>query len=164
MVNSKLNGTLRQLDNGHFALTFSRMLHIPISDAWTAIADKEERDRWFHGMSFVNKVDGIIRLDFGDEGMATGSIISKNKPSELVHTLLWEDMPTSEVSWSFMPEDDSNTMVVLTHQNLTSGSIVDWAVGWHIILDDLTAYAEHKKAPLPDFEELGAYYSKQLAL
>ncbi|MDR0660562.1 MAG: hypothetical protein LBG19_07145 [Prevotellaceae bacterium] len=47
---------------------------------------------------------------------------------------------------------------------MTSGYLVDWAIGWHIILDDLVAYVEHKKAPLPDFEELGKYYTKQPAL
>lgn len=164
MIDNKLNGVVRQQDNGHFALTFSRTLHVPINDAWNSIADEKERDSWFQGLSFVNKEDGVIRLDFGDEGMATGRIVSINKPSELVHTIVWEDMPTSEVSWSFVRIDDENTMIALTHQNITSGSLVDWAVGWHIILDDLVAYVEHKKAPLPDFEELGSYYAKQLVL
>ncbi len=103
-------------------------------------------------------------MDFEDEGLVTGRIVSINKPTELAHTIVWEDMPTSEVSWSFARMDDENTLVVLTHQNLTLGSLVDWAVGWHIILDDMVAYIEHKKAPLPNFEELDSYYSKQLAL
>lgn len=164
MVDSKLNGTVRQLDNGHFVLTFNRMLHIPINGAWNTLVSRKERDSWFQGVSFVDKVEGIIRFDFGDEGLVTGRIVSVNKPSELVYTLVWKDMPVSEVSWSFTRIDDSNTMLVLAHQNLTSGSLVDWAVGWHIILDDLVAYVEHKKMPFPDFEELGEYYTKQLVL
>lgn len=164
MIDSTLNGIVRQQDNGHFLLAFSRTLHTSINNVWNAIADKTERNSWFQGVSFVNKENGIIRLDFGDEGLATGRIVSINKPSEIVHTLVWEDMPTSEVSWSFVGIDDENTTVVLKHENLTSGSLIDWAIGWHIILDDLHAYVEHKKTPLPDFEALGSYYSKQLVV
>ncbi|MDR0660561.1 MAG: hypothetical protein LBG19_07140 [Prevotellaceae bacterium] len=98
MIDGKLNGTVRQLDNDHFVLTFSRKLHIAIEEAWDAIAKENERREWFQGVSFVDRADGIIRLAFGDEGMATGNILSINKPTELAHTLVWEDMPTSEVS------------------------------------------------------------------
>lgn len=164
MIDSKLNGVVRQLDNGHFSLTFSRTLRTSIYSVWNALACEKEREGWFQGLCFVNKKDGSIRLDFGDEGKATGKIISINRPSELVHTLVWEYIPTSEVGWSFARIDNENTMVVVTHQNLTSGLLVDWAVGWHVVLDDLVAYAEHKRTPLPDFEMLGSYYSKQLVV
>lgn len=128
------------------------------------MVDRKKRSSWFPDVNLSTVTDSSIRIDFGDEGLAIGKVLSVNRPSEFVHTLVWEDMPTTEVSWSFMRVDDDHTMVVLTHQNITSGASVDWAVGWHVILDDLVACVDHKKAPLPDFEELGKYYSKQLAI
>lgn len=164
MINNELNGIVRRLDNGHFVLTFSRKLHVAVDQAWSALLDDGERSCWFPSMDFIGKVDGAIRMDFGDEGTATGTVLSINEPSELAHTIVWEDMPTSEVTWSFMPDDDSDTTLVLSHQNITQGSIVDWAVGWHLILDDLAAFVEQKDIPDVDIDELVAYYSNQLAL
>ncbi len=77
----------------------------------------------------------------------------------LEHTWLWPGEPPSTVRWEIAAEG-SGSVVVLWHRPVSSGPAVDYATGWHVMLDALALHldgdrpADHE----PDFAGLYEEY------
>ena len=79
------------------------------------------------------RVNGeTVVYDFGEEGRATGQVTHSDPPRALVHTWNWPGLPESFVTWKI---GEGN--IRLTHEGLLGAEAVDYALGWHLILDEL---------------------------
>lgn len=99
-------GTLGVSETGVFRIHFDRTLGHPVAKVWSAITDACLREVWLAGTLIDARAGGAVRYDFGEEGAATGEVLSARAPreddpsAELVHTWEWEGVPTSLVTWT----------------------------------------------------------------
>lgn len=147
-------------DDGAFRVSFRRDVPASIAQVWAALTDPEEMSTWLPGSDIEPEVDGRVRFDFGAEGQATGTVTSalplnsagpgdSSEMADLVeptdstamleHTWVWEGLPVSTVLWQFQSTGE-HAQVVLTHSAIDPGAAVEFAVGWHLILDTLERY------------------------
>lgn len=160
-------GTLDISDDGAFRIHFDRTLAHPPAKVWRAITDAELRAVWLEGVEIGTSRGDAVRYDFGEEGAATGEVLSVRPPSaedpsaELVHTWRWEGVPTSVVTWRLEPTADGGTRLQLTHAELVREPATDFAVGWHVILDTAERYlADRGWDDVWDrYEELATHYA-----
>ena len=156
------NATITQTANNRYTIVFECPLPADIFGAWNMLMLADERNRWIDDVVIDDTRDGKVLFNFGTDGIVRGKVISINKPSELVHTWLWNDAPTSEVSWTFLRESDTSTLLKLTHQNVNEELTAHHAAHWHKTLSALLSYAEQNNLPAPDIDELLKRYSKTL--
>ena len=159
-------GSLGISEDGAFRLHFDRHLDHPVEKVWNAITDPELRKVWLEGTRLDPHQGGTVVYDFGEEGTATGEVLSITAPTEtaptgeLVHTWEWEGVPTSVVTWR-LNADDGGTRLQLTDSELLREPAADFAVGWHIILDTAGLYlgGEDWWAAWDHYEEVAAHYA-----
>ncbi|HHU67472.1 hypothetical protein [Corynebacterium sp.] len=116
-------------------IRFDRTLHGSVQELWEAVTTtaRVDADR--------------VTYDFGAEGAATGEVTHSDPPRALVHTWNWPGLPESYVTWKV---GEGNLR--LTHQGLLGEEAVDYALGWHLILDELEGVTSDPAA-------LRTYYS-----
>lgn len=159
-------GTLGIGDDGAFRIHFDRTLRHPVIKVWQAITDPELRNIWLENTRIDMHPGGTVVYDFGDEGKATGEVLSTRPPAEadpsaeLTHTWKWEGVPTSVVRWHLEPTDDGFTRLQLTHSELIREPAADFAVGWHAMLDTAERYLDGESWDdvWGQYEELAAHY------
>ena len=153
-------GTLGTSDDGAVRVSFRRDIPGSIAHAWAALTDPAQMSTWLPGSEIQPESGGHVRYDFGEEGQATGTVTSAlplnslgpgsstemadlveatDSTAMLEHTWRWEGLPDSTVLWQFQ-STGSGTTVVLTHSAIVRDAAVDFAVGWHLILDTLQRY------------------------
>lgn len=140
-------GTLGIHTDGTFRIHFDRTLHHSVVTVWRALTDPAKLDVWLPGCRIDARLGGAVHFDFGDEGAATGEVLSLRAPDEpgsaaqIEHTWRWEGLPDSAVLWRLEPTD-GGCRLLLTHREVLPEPAVDFAVGWHAILDALELHAE----------------------
>ncbi|UED84561.1 SRPBCC domain-containing protein [Streptomyces profundus] len=159
-------GTLGVGANGAFHIRFDRLLRHHPSRVWEALTTPAKLAVWLPGCSIDPRVGGEARFDFGDEGAATGTVLTLRPPTadggagELTHSWRWEGLPTSVVTWWVEPAAEG-TRLLLDHRELIREPATDFAIGWHLILDALTGCCDG--APPDDAwggaESLAAHYA-----
>lgn len=167
MINPTGAGSLGISDDGAFQIHFDRTLRHPISKVWRAITDAETRAVWLAGTRIDKEIGGTVVYDFGEEGAATGEVVTRRAPSDndpsaqLVHTWQWEGVPTSIVTWQLDALDDGSTRLQLTHAELVREPATDFAIGWHVILDSAARHLDNRALDdvWDQYEQLAAYYS-----
>jgi len=99
-------------------IRFDRTLPGSVDDLWAAVSARVDGD--------------TVVYDFGEEGRATGQVTHSDPPRTLVHTWNWPGLPESFVTWKI---GEGN--IRLTHEGLLGEEAVNYALGWHLILDEL---------------------------
>ncbi|MDO5668957.1 MAG: hypothetical protein Q4G50_03025 [Corynebacterium sp.] len=99
-------------------IRFDRTLPGSVEELWEAVTAPVD--------------DDTVIYDFGDEGRATGEVTHSDPPRALVHTWTWPGLPESFVTWKI---GEGN--IRLTHEGLLGEEAVDYALGWHLILDEI---------------------------
>lgn len=182
-------GTVGTSDDGAVRVSFRREIPASIDQSWAALTDPTQMSTWLPGSEIRPEAGGHVCYDFGAEGQATGTVTSAlplnsagpgtstemadlveatDSTAMLEHTWRWEGLPDSTVLWQFQ-STGSGTTVVLTHSAITLDAAVDFALGWHLILDTLERYVtgaaaeDNEDENSDDFlTDIIEFYSRQL--
>jgi uncharacterized protein YndB with AHSA1/START domain len=136
-------------------LIFERRLPHPPEDVWKAITDPDQLSKWHLPQSTIDgKVGGSVYFSNGS-GNVTGAILVWDPPRVFEHE--WKvdrpGFPKGEygiVRWELL-RDGNNTILKLTHRNLTRQTAPNFAPGLHAILDRLEAHLDN--TILPDWQK-----------
>lgn len=156
-------GTIGIDEHGTFRIHFDRTLAHPVERVWQAIVDPARLETWMPGCVIEPRVGGAVRYDFGDEGAATGEVTVVEAPGtagRLEHTWVWEGVDPSHVTWSLEPHGDG-CRLTLVHAEVQRDPAVDFATGWHAILDVLDCHLDDRPADhvWEQMEETHAHYT-----
>ena len=152
-------GTLGLDSEGGWQIRFERRLRHPLDRVWQALVDPRQRAGWLPGVTLEARAGGVVVFDFGDEGRAEGEVLAVEPPHRLEHTWRWPGEPPATVRWE-LTGDATGTTLVLLHRPVRREPAVDYAVGWHAMLDalaDLLGGAGAGEAA-SDYERLYALY------
>lgn len=134
-------------DYGHLIMSpetalvrFERELAAAIDVVWDLLTTADGLEQWLAPATVDLQVGGDMDIDFGEDGLAGGTIIELNPPTVL------------EYRWQFPGETDSilrfelssteaGTHMVLEHRLLPLDQSVGYGAGWHAHLDQLAAMA-----------------------
>lgn len=139
-------GALGIGEDGTFRIRFDRTLRHPLPKIWAALTDPAKLSVWMQGCRIDPHIGGVVVYDFGEEGRATGEVLALRPPTEtdptaeLEHSWRWEGLPDSIVTWRLEPVE-AGTRLLLTHREVVRDPAVEFAIGWHVILDTLDRYA-----------------------
>ena len=138
-------GTLGVGPDGSFQIQFIRNLARAPEEVWQWLTEPERLERWLPGCRIEAREGGAVIFDFGEEGAATGEVLSLTVPAggpgRLEHTWVWEGVPTSVVTWQLEPAD-GGTRLTLVHRELVEEPAREFALGWHMMLDALRLYLD----------------------
>lgn len=160
-------GTLGIGDDGTFRIRFDRTLRHPLRKVWAALTDPAKFSVWMPGCRIDPYVGGAAVYDFGDEGQATGEVLAiraagADDPSaELEHSWCWEGVPDSVVVWRLDPVEEG-TRLQLIHREIVRDPAVEFAVGWHVILDTLDRYVDQRRWDdvWDEYDALASHYQR----
>lgn len=162
--NHEQKGTLGVSDDGAFRLQFTRHFSISVAETWNWIVQPEKLQRWLPGCHIDATVGGKVLFDFGDEGQASGlvsALVAPGGQAELVHSWNWPGLPESVVRWTLTPHGDG-TELVLVHSEVSPEPAVDFAIGWHVMLDalGLAADGNSPKEAWEQLETIASWYQQ----
>jgi uncharacterized protein YndB with AHSA1/START domain len=155
-------GTLGVGPDGAWQIRFERRLPHPPARVWDALVDLDQQDRWVSGVRIHAQVGGRVVFDFDAEGRAEGEVLVVDPPRALEHTWLWPDEPPSTVRWEISPDGDGSRLVLL-HRPLRPEPAVDYAAGWHGMLDSLATHLAGGTPGEPDYAALYESYAASRA-
>lgn len=129
------HGTISWQDD-RATVHFERWIDAVIDKVWDAVSTAEGLAAWLSPADVDLSHGGSIDLDFGEDGLAGGSIIELQPGSVL------------EFEWGFPGEPDSilrielaesngGTTLRLNHRLLPGDQVVGYGAGWHAHLDQL---------------------------
>lgn len=160
--------------DGDFAtLTFERRIRHPIQVVWEALTEPEHLARWYMTKAAIEgRTGGYIDFRTGPGQLhVTGRILVWEPPYVFEYEWKvkpWGGMPNGEdaiVRWELRPEGQE-TLLTLTHRNLTRRSALGAAPAMHVVLERLAA--QLAGVPFEDFrkrvaEVQGQYPTRQEA-
>jgi uncharacterized protein YndB with AHSA1/START domain len=152
-------GTLGVGPDGQWQIRFERRLRHPPARVWDALVDVDQQDRWVPGVRIHARVGGPVVFDFDADGRAEGEVLLVDPPRALEHTWLWPGEPPSTVRWE-ISADGAGSLLVLLHRPLRPEPAVDYAAGWHAMLD---ALATHMAGGVPGEPDYAALYESYAA-
>ncbi|NDL57909.1 SRPBCC family protein [Phytoactinopolyspora mesophila] len=154
-------GTLGVGPDGEWQIRFERRLRHAPGRVWAALTDPDQQAQWVPGVTIEATVGGKVVFDFGDEGMAEGEVLAVEPPRALEHTWIWPGEPRSVVRWDISVDGDE-TVLVMLHRQLRQAPAVDYATGWHAMLDAFGIYLDggDPAAAEPDYAGLFEFYSQ----
>jgi uncharacterized protein YndB with AHSA1/START domain len=128
-------GILR-VDGARRGVRFERRFAATVEEVWDALTRPERLARWLAPGAIETRVEGAVRLDFGDGGLVTGRVLRCEPPSVL------------EFEWRFPGETQSvvcfelshaaeGTVLVLDHRALADEHATGYSAGWHAHLASL---------------------------
>jgi uncharacterized protein YndB with AHSA1/START domain len=137
-------------------LHFQRRLPHPPAAVWNALTDPKQLSSWYMMQAAVDpRKGGSIDLR-NDQFHVTGQILSWDPPRLFEYE--WkirprEGMPNGEdatVRWE-LAKDGNDTLLTLTHRNLSRQTALGVAPAMHVLLDRLAAKLDGR--PMPDMKE-----------
>ncbi len=143
------------LDGVQATLTFHRRLPHPPEAVWAALTDPEQLSVWYmQQVSIDGRLGGSVDFVSGGKLHATGRILAWEPPRLLEYE--WKvkprpEMPFGEntvVRWE-LEREGRETVLTLTHRNLTRGKAVGAAPYTHAVLERLAAHLDGQ--PFQDF-------------
>ena len=150
-------GTLT-FDGDYATLTFERRIGHPVEVVWEALTEPEHLARWYMTKAVIDgRPGGSIDFRTGPGQVhATGRILVWKPPHVLEYE--WkvaprQGMPKGEdtiVRWELRP-DGEETLLTLTHRNLTRRSALGAAPSMHVVLERLAAHLAG--VPFEDFRK-----------
>src|SRR3989449_9796912 len=144
---------------GEYAtLAFERRIPHPVQVVWEALTEPEHLARWYMTKAVIDgRPGGSIDFRTGPGQVhATGRILVWKPPYVLEYE--WkvaprQGMPKGEdtiVRWELRP-DGEETLLTLTHRNLTRRSALGAAPSMHVVLERLAAHLAG--VPFDDFRK-----------
>jgi len=139
-------GTLT-FDGDHATLTFERRIPHPIETVWEALTQPEHLAGWYLTKAVIDgRTGGSIDFRTGPGQLhVTGRIRVWEPPHVFEYEWKvrpWGRMPNGEdatVRWELRPEGHE-TLLTLTHRNLTRRSALGAAPATHVVLERLEAH------------------------
>jgi uncharacterized protein YndB with AHSA1/START domain len=140
----------------HATITFERRMRHPVEEVWKALTEPEHLARWYVTEAVIEgRTGGSIDLRMGPGQLhVTGRILAWEPPYVFEYEWKvqpWQGMPKGEeavVRWELRPEG-RDTLLTLTHRNLTRRSALGAMPSMHVVLDRLAT--ELAGEPLGDF-------------
>jgi len=142
----------------HATLTFQRRLPHPPEAIWEAITDPKQLSKWYMMRASVDRrAGGSIEFSGGPGDFhVKGRILRWDPPFVLEYE--WKisprpGMPAGEdavVRWELI-KDGTETVLTLTHRNVTRATAIGVAPATHVLLDRLTALLDGR--PMPDMKQ-----------
>lgn len=159
-------------EGGRATLTFQRRLSHPPEAVWQALTDPKQLSQWYMMQAAIDgRRGGSIDFSSGPgEYHVTGRIRAWEPPRLLEYE--WKirprlGMPSGEdalVRWELV-RDGRETLLTLSHRNLTRQTALGVAPATHALLDRLAAQLDGR--PLPDlrhrFAEVQGQYPARTA-
>ncbi len=152
---------------GEYAtLAFERRIPHPVQVVWEALTEPEHLARWYMTRAVIDgRTGGSIDFHIGPAQLhVTGRILVWDPPHVFEYEWKvkpWGRMPKGEdaiVRWELRPEGEE-TVLTLTHRNLTRRSALGAAPATHVVLDRLVA--QLAGLPFEDFRERVADVQRQ---
>lgn len=132
-----------------------RVLNAPCEKVWKAITDKEQMKQWYFDLKDFRPVVGFeFEFSGGPDGrtyLHLCKILEVVEGRKLKHSWKYQGHEgESFVTWELIPEGNSKTKVVLTHEGLETFPInnpdfakSNFEAGWtHIVGTSLKEFAE----------------------
>jgi uncharacterized protein YndB with AHSA1/START domain len=116
-------------DVGRAIVRFERMLDAAIDVVWDLIATGDGLEKWLAPSKVDLREGGTVDIDFGEEGLAGGQIVSLVEGTAL------------EYKWQFPGEPDS---IIRFELSETAGGTL-YGAGWHAHLDHLEAVSADRE-------------------
>ena len=152
---------------GEYAtLAFERRIPHPVQVVWEALTEPEHLARWYMTKAVIDgRTGGFIDFRIGPAQLhVTGRILVWEPPHVFEYEWKvkpWGRMPKGEdaiVRWELRPEGEE-TVLTLTHRNLTRRSALGAAPATHVVLERLVAQLAGQ--PFEDFRERVAQVQEQ---
>ena len=153
-------------------LRFERILKHPPEVVWAAITDPEQLSEWYLTKARIDgRPGGSIDFVAGvSQFHVTGRILEWDPPRLFEHEWNVEprpELPSGEkaiISWEVVPSG-KDSLLIMTHKNLTRGTSQGFAPGSHAYLNRLEAQLDGE--PLPDFvssvRKLRPMYAREMS-
>lgn len=132
-------GTVQQ-DVDRAIVRFERTIVAAIDVVWELIATGDGLEKWLAPSRVDLRVGGAMDIDFGEEGLAGGTITEVDAPTILEYHWQFPGEPDSIIRFE-LSETDEGTRLVLEHRLLPLDQSVGYGAGWHAHLDQLDAAA-----------------------
>jgi uncharacterized protein YndB with AHSA1/START domain len=134
-MTTTIEGVLRW-DAGGPGVRFERRYDTSPEDLWAAVTTPERLARWFHPVAGDLREGGRFRIDFGEGGVTTGTVLVCAPPSRLETTWDFTGESESALVVQVLP-DAGGAVLVLDHSRLPAGQAAGYGAGWHTYLDHL---------------------------
>jgi uncharacterized protein YndB with AHSA1/START domain len=148
-MTGEADGTVTQVGDGVYDLSFERRYALPIETLWAALTEPARLADWLAQAKVDPRLGGIIELNWptmGD-GMTAG-IVAFDPPRLFAFTWPEPDgAPGSVVRWE-LSETAEGCRLVMTNTLLRAEHLLDVGSGWHTHLDELPE-AAGRAVPLP---------------
>ena len=155
-LNTESKGTIT-IKEEYGRLKFERRLTHPREIVWKTITDPKEIFRWLpdYKGAFNGYNGGTIDLVNTVSGShVTGNILVYDLHRVFEHEwhvspnqMFPHGEPESIIRWELKQDDDSNTLLTVTHSRLTKSTALRFAPGWHAYLDRLEAILNNQVPP-----------------
>lgn len=131
--------TLASRETGRI-LRFERHLSHPIDAVWAALTDSAELPKWFAPADIELRVGGRANIRFeGGNDIVDGRVIAVEPPRLLEYGWLENGRDRGSVRWELTPAPGGTQLVLLHSFPPSEPETLDFAGGWHDLLDSLAA-------------------------
>jgi uncharacterized protein YndB with AHSA1/START domain len=148
LLNTISKGTIA-IEENYGTIKFERRLEHPKEMVWKAITDQNEIFRWlpdYKGTFDGYKGGSIDLLNVVSGSHVTGKVLVCDLYHVFEHEwhiapnqMFPQGEPESIIRWDLKQDGESNTLLTVTHSNLTKSTALTFAPGWHAYLDRLGA-------------------------
>jgi uncharacterized protein YndB with AHSA1/START domain len=149
-------GTI-DLEDKYGTIKFERRLKHPKEIVWEAITDQKEVFRWlpdYKGTFNGYKGGTIDLLNVVSGSHVTGKVLVFDLYHLFEHEwhiapnqMFPKGEPESIIRWDLKQSGKSETLLTVTHSNLTKSTAITFAPGWHAYLDRLEAILNNQVPP-----------------
>ncbi|MEU9380849.1 SRPBCC family protein [Streptomyces sp. NPDC048279] len=147
---AELTGTCLTLDDGRFAVRFTRTYDHPAQRVWLFVNDPDESARWFPSRLDIEPRDGGTVRFSGDprQANATGTVLAFDEPRHLSFT--WGG---DEGRFDLAALDAKRTRFTLTQVLAEQNAAAPNGAGWEVCLLALDALARGEGHAGPHSED-----------
>jgi uncharacterized protein YndB with AHSA1/START domain len=128
------------------ALVVTQQIAAPLDAVFDFLVDPAKMVRWIGAAVDLDPVEGgVLRIEIGDGGIASGQYLEVDRPNRVVFTWGWQgmaDLPpgSSTVTITLIAQDDGTT-VELRHDGLSPALQTEHGKGWTHFLGRLVVLA-----------------------
>jgi uncharacterized protein YndB with AHSA1/START domain len=155
-LNPEVKGTVN-IEGDYATLRYERLLSHPREVIWKAITDPKELAVWMNTKAVIDgrKGGNIDFVNIISGFHTTGSILVWDPLRVFEHEWhiapnpsLPDGEPEAVIRWELKQDSDSNnTILTLTHSQITKSTSSRFAPGWHAYLDRLEASLDNEVLP-----------------
>lgn len=129
------------------ALIVTQQIAAPPNAVFDFLVDPAKMVRWIGAAVDLDPQEGgVLRIEIGDGGIASGQYLEVDRPNRVVFTWGWQGMadlpPGSSKVTITLTEQAEGTTVELRHDGLSPALSTEHGKGWTHFLDRLAVLAE----------------------